>query len=145
MSVGRICSRVVMTASPSEDARVAARRMADNDVGTLVIMDGTHPRQAVGILTDRDIAIRCVADRLDPDETPIADLMSSPVQCVSEHTPIEEAVDRMARAGIRRLVVLGDENNVAGLLSLDDVLDVIVGETAAIGRLLERQKPRIPA
>lgn len=52
---------------------------------------------------------------------------------------------RMARADIRHLVVLGEDNNVAGLLSLDDVLHVMVGETAAIGRLLERQKPRVPA
>lgn len=81
-----------------------ARRMADNEVGTLVIMDGWRPRQAVGILTDRDIAWHV--------------------------------------AGIRHLVVPGEDNNVAGLLSLDDVLDVMVGETAAIGRLLERQKPR---
>jgi CBS domain-containing protein len=96
-------------------------------------------------LTDRDIAVRCVADRLDPDNTRLVDLMSAPVQSVDEDTPIEEAVSRMGRAGIRRLVVLGEAGNVAGVLSLDDILDTLVVETGAIGRLLERQKPRVPA
>jgi CBS domain-containing protein len=96
-------------------------------------------------LTDRDIAVRCVADRLDPDNTRLVDLMSAPVQSVDEDTPIEEAVSRMARAGIRRLVVLGEAGNVAGVLSLDDILDTLIMETGAIGRLLERQKPRVPA
>jgi len=58
---------------------------------------------------------------------------------------MEDALAIMARAGTRRLVVLGEGNRVVGLLSLDDVLDVLVEETAAIGRLLEQQKPRIPA
>jgi CBS domain-containing protein len=119
--------------------------MADNDVGTLVIVDGGHPQKAVGILTDRDIALRCVASRLDPVETPIADVMSSPVHTVDEHTPIEDAVARMGRAATRRLVVTGDDNSVAGLLSLDDILEVVIGETDAIGRLLQQQKPRVLA
>lgn len=142
MSVGRICSRVVATASGSETIRMAARRMADHDVGTLVVV-GNGP--TTGIVTDRDLAIRCIAGRLDPDETPISEVMTSPVHSVDEHTPMEDAVAIMARAGTRRLVVLGEDNRVVGLLSLDDVLDVLVDEAGAIGRLLEQQKPRIPA
>jgi len=145
MSVGRICSRVVATASSSETIRTAARRMADHDVGTLVVVGNGHPRQATGIVTDRDLAIRCIAGRLDPDQTAISEVMTSPVHSVDEDTPMEDAVAIMARAGTRRLVVLGEDNLVVGLLSLDDVLDVLVDETGAIGRLLEQQKPRIPA
>ena len=145
MSVGRICSRVVATASGSESIRMAARRMADHDVGTLVVVGSGQSMAATGIVTDRDLAIRCIAGRLDPDETPISEVMTSPVHSVDEHTPMEDAVAIMARAGTRRLVVLGEGNRVVGLLSLDDVLDVLVEETAAIGRLLEQQKPRIPA
>jgi CBS domain-containing protein len=145
MSVGRICSRVVATAASGETIRAAARRMADHDVGTLVVVGTGHPRQAVGVVTDRDLTIRCIAGRLDPDETAISAVMTTPVQSVDEHTPIEEAIAIMARVGTRRLVVLGEGGRVAGLLSLDDVLDVLVNETGAIGRLLEQQKPRIPA
>jgi CBS domain-containing protein len=141
MSVGRLCSRIVATASASENIRTAAERMFDQEVGTLVVVE--QPGHAVGILTDRDIALRCVAGRVDPSQTRIAELMSTPPHTVDEHTPIEEAVTRMATLGVRRLVVTGDDNRVVGVLSLDNVLEQIIGETLAIGRLLEQQKPGI--
>jgi CBS domain-containing protein len=119
--------------------------MADHDVGTLVVVGSGHPREATGIVTDRDLAIRCIAGRLDPDETAISAVMTTPVHSVDEHTPMEDAVAIMARAGTRRLVVTGEDNGVVGLLSMDDVLGVAVEEAGAIGQLLEQQKPRIPA
>jgi CBS domain-containing protein len=143
MSVGRLCSRVVATASPRESVRTAAERMFDHEVGTLVVVE--QAGQAVGVLTDRDIALRCVAGRVDPSETPIAELMSTPAHAVDEHTPIEDAVSRMADLGLRRLVVTGEDNRVVGILSLDDVLEQIIQETRAIGRLLKQQRPGILA
>ena len=143
MSVARLCSRVVATASPAESIRTAAQRMFDHEVGTLVVVE--QPGHAVGLLTDRDIALRCVAGNVDPSKTPIAELMSTPVHTVDEHTPVEEAVSRMAELGLRRLVVTGDDNRVVGILSLDDVLEQIIEETRAIGGLLRQQKPGILA
>lgn len=145
MSAGRICSRVVATASPDETIGAAARRMGEYDVGTIVVMEGGPVKRAVGILTDRDIAIRCIAERQDPESTPVSQVMTRPVQSVSEHTPIEEAVKRMASAGTRRLVVTGEADRVVGILGLDDVLDLMTREAGAVGRLLEKQQPRIPA
>ena len=144
MSAGRICSRVIATASPHESIRAVARRMAEYDVGTLVVLEGDGASRAIGVLTDRDIAVRCVARNLEPDQTLVSDIMTTPVQSVSEHTPIEDAISRMASAATRRLVVTGDGDRVVGILSLDDVLDLLIEETGAIGRLLEKQKPRIP-
>jgi signal-transduction protein with cAMP-binding, CBS, and nucleotidyltransferase domain len=144
MSVGRICSRVVATASGSESIRNAAARMAEHDVGTLVVIGDSQPRQAVGIVTDRDLTVRCIAEGLDP-ETVISKLMTKPVRSVDEHTPIEDAVATMARLGIRRLVVTGEDNRLIGLLSLDDVLGVALESAGAIGQLLDQQKPRILA
>jgi CBS domain-containing protein len=97
------------------------------------------------MLTDRDITIRCVAKNLDPDKAPVSEVMTTPVQTVDEHTPIGEAVTRMANAGTRRLLVTGGVEGVVGVLSMDDVLGLVVEQTGAIGRLLERQKPLIPA
>jgi predicted transcriptional regulator len=71
--------------------------------------------------------------------------MSTPPHSVDEHTPVEDAVTRMAALGVRRLVVTGEDNRVVGVFSLDDVLEQIVGETEAIGRLLTQQKPGILA
>ena len=145
MSVGRICSRVVATASGSETVRAAARRMADHEVGTLIVVGSGHPQRPVGIITDRDLTVRCIAAGLDPNETAISAVMTTPVHGVDEQTSIEDAVAAMGRTGTRRLVVTGDNGTLAGLLSMDDILGIAVEEAGAIGQLLEQQKPRIPA
>lgn len=145
MSVGRLCSRVVATATPEESARVAARRMAEHDVGTLVVVEPDSLSRAVGIVTDRDLAVRCVAGMRDPESTKVGELMSTPVHAIDEDTPIEEALRQMAGAGTRRLVVTGSGQRMVGILSLDDVLELLIGETASIGQLLHKQQPHIPA
>lgn len=143
MSAGRICSRVVVTASPNESIRIAAQRMAEKDVGTIVVVDPSRVPEAVGIITDRDLAIRCIAGRLEPDQTQVSKVMTAPVQSVDEETPIEEALSKMAGAATRRLVVTGKGGSLIGILSLDDVLELLVEEAASIARLLEKQKPSI--
>ena len=60
MSAGRVCVREVLVATPEESVREAARRMQKADVGSLVVLD--PDRRPVGILTDRDVALRCVAE-----------------------------------------------------------------------------------
>lgn len=145
MSVGRICSRVVVTASPDETVRAAARRMAEHDVGTLVVTEGDGRLPAVGIVTDRDIVIRGDAASLDLDHTPISQVMSKPVHSVKEATPIEQALARMASTGTRRVVVTGARERPVGILSLDDVLDLLSGEAATIGLLLGKQQPHVRA
>ena len=145
MSAGRICSRVVVTALPDEFVRIAARRMAQHDVGTLVVVGGNGIREPIGIVTDRDIAVRCVADGLDPDTTPVSKVMTQPVRVIDENMPIEHAILRMAEAAARRLVVTGRKDELVGILSLDDVVGLLVEEMAPIGRLLEQQEPHVPA
>lgn len=137
MSVGKICSRVVVTARPDESVRDAAIRMGREGVGTLVVV-GEDGRPA-GILTDRDVAVRCVGGRLDPDVTEVSDVMTAPVRGVTADTPIEDALARMAAAATRRLVVVDGEDRLVGLLAMDDVLDLLAEEASDIGRLLGRQ------
>jgi signal-transduction protein with cAMP-binding, CBS, and nucleotidyltransferase domain len=140
MSVGRISSRVVVTISRRETVRTAARRMAENGVGTVVVVEADGVLEACGIVTDRDIAVRCVAGHLDPDRATVATIMTSPVDSVDESMPIDEAVERMAASATRRLVVTGDRHQLVGILSLDDVLGVIAEEAQSVGRLIQRQQ-----
>lgn len=144
MSAGQMCSRVVATATPNEAVRTAARRMAEHDVGTLVVVDGARGTP-VGMLTDRDLTLRCLAGNLDPDTTRVEELMSRPVQQIEEHTPMSEAIARMEMAAVRRLVVVGDAGRVVGVLSLDDVLRLVSRDVCAIGALVDKQGARVPA
>lgn len=117
--------------------------MAANDVGTLVVLDADGLSRPVGIVTDRDLAIRCVAAGLDPEQNRVGVVMTRPVHCIHEETPVEEALQKMARAGTRRLVVLGEGDRLVGVLSLDDLLDLLADETGAISRLLAKQQSHV--
>jgi CBS domain-containing protein len=134
MSAGAICVRSVQVAWPDETVRAVAERMAAAGVGTVVVLDSDqHP---TGILTDRDVALRCVAARRDPDTTAVRDVMSEPVACIHESTPIESALSRMTSVRARRLAVVDDEERLVGVLALDDVLELLAEEVATIGKLL---------
>jgi CBS domain-containing protein len=148
MNAGQLCSRILATASPDESVRAAARRMEEYDVGTLVVLQegrGDRGARAVGVITDRDIAVRCVARNLDPDEILVSEVMSAPARTIRDDTPVEDALAKMAAAGSRRLVVTAEGDRVAGLLSLDDVLEEMTRRAAAVAKLLEKQQPRVPA
>jgi CBS domain-containing protein len=117
--------------------------MAQHKVGTLVVLQADGVARAIGIVTDRDLAVRCIAAGLDPDRTTLADVMTHPVRSVSEHTAIEEAILEMARGATRRLVITGDQDQAVGILSVDDVLDMLIGEFGPLRKLLERQGPAV--
>jgi CBS domain-containing protein len=111
--------------------------MQDHGIGTLVVVDGDN--RAVGMVTDRDIALRCVAEARDPGQTSLQDIMSSPVCSVVEDTPIESALATMPAAEVRRAVVIDSEGKLVGILALDDVLELLIEEAEAIGSLLRAQ------
>jgi CBS domain-containing protein len=139
VSAGRICIRSVDLADPSESVADAARRMRERSVGTLLVLDAE--RRPAGILTDRDVVLRCVAEGRDPGATPVSAVMTSPVACVRESTPIEDALRRMAAVRTRRLAVVDDDGRLAGILALDDALELLTEEVEAIGRLLRARAP----
>jgi CBS domain-containing protein len=139
MSVGRICVREVDLADATECVMNAAQRMHDRNVGSLVVVD---PRtRPVGILTDRDLATRVVAKGLDAVQTTVAEVMSHGPESVDQNASIEDALCRMRSGPHRRLTVVDTEGRLVGLLSLDDILDLLSEEFAQIGRLVRRESP----
>lgn len=139
MKVGRLCSRTVHTADRSESVLDAARRMRDHDVGTLLVVD--LDQREVGMVTDRDIVVRCVAEGLDPAQARIRSVMSAPVATVPEEAEVEDAVRAMVVARVRRLVVVDRSDAPVGIVSVDDVMQALFEEGADISRLLQLQGP----
>jgi CBS domain-containing protein len=129
--------RSVQVASPEETVRAVTERMAEAGVGTVVVLGGDG--RPAGILTDRDVALRCVAQRRDPDTTAVGSVMSAPLTCVHESTPIESALARMAGFHLRRLAVVDDEERLVGILALDDVLELLAEELTSVGKLLRQR------
>jgi CBS domain-containing protein len=140
MSVGRICLRDVHLAEAAESVVDAARRMRERGVGTLLVLD--EARRPVGLVTDRDLALRVVAAGGDPQRVAVRDVMTASPRTVSEGTPIEAALSLMRSGSFRRLPVVDPEGRLVGILSLDDVLVLLAEEFASIRDLLEREAPR---
>ena len=139
MSVGRICIREVDLAEPDESVQVAAARMNSRNVGTLVVVDGES--RPVGIITDRDLAIGVVAKGYDPATTMVHEVMTIAPDVVDEDTSIEAAICRMRAGPFRRLPVVNHDGKLAGLISLDDILDLLSEEFTEIGRLVRKEGP----
>jgi CBS domain-containing protein len=141
MSVGSICSQVVVTGSPDESVLDIARRMQTNNVGTVVLVNAA--REPMGIVTDRDIVLRCVCRSLDAGATPVSAVMTRDVRSVDASTPVHEALRTMATMGARRLVVTDMEETLVGILSVDDLAQVLIEEATSISRLLGKEAPTL--
>jgi CBS domain-containing protein len=140
MSAGRICVRSVDTAAMDESVYAAARRMHARNVGSLIVVD--KEQRPLGLLTDRDLVVRVIAEARDPNETVVSQVMARLPQTIREETPIEEALGLMRRGPYRRLPVVAADGRVVGILSLDDILDLLAEEFGEIGRLLHEESPQ---
>jgi len=125
MNVDEIMSRRFAVIPDQASLRDAAGMMRRFDVGVLPI---TSTGKLVGILTDRDIVVRGIATGCDPDQTRVADFMSRGVITCHAGDSIDHAIDTMAEHRVRRLVVLNLEQEITGILSVDDLAHALVGE-----------------
>ena len=118
MNVKDCMSTQVIAVSPEENAAVAARLMARHNVGALPVC--TADRQLQGMLTDRDIVLRCVAANRDPEKVPVRHVMTGRVVTVDADMDVEDAIARMSREQVRRLPV-EDRGKLCGMLTLGDL------------------------
>jgi CBS domain-containing protein len=95
----------------------AAREMRESDIGNVVVLDGGR---AAGILTDRDIVVRAVADGREPGSTPVREVCSSGLETLDPDQSVDDAVRLMREHDVRRLPVVRDGRPV-GILSLGDL------------------------
>jgi CBS domain-containing protein len=117
-TVSDIMTRGVRALAPTDSVRRAAQSMDELDVGSFPVCNG---KKRVGMVTDRDIALRCVATGLDIEKTPLSDIMSKDVQWCFEDQPLSEVMVKMAESQIRRLPVVDREKHLVGIFSLGDL------------------------
>jgi CBS domain-containing protein len=122
----------VETVAPGDTIRVAAEKMDALDVGSLPVCDG---ERLVGVVTDRDLAVRAVAAGRDPNRTAVIEAMTPELVYAREEQRIEDAVDLMRRHEIRRLPVVDQGQRLVGIVALADL--ATRGEGAVAGEALE--------
>ena len=133
MSIGKVCSRVVHTGECEETVQAVAVRMKRHNIGTIVVVAAHKP---VGILTDRDLVVRVMAEKRAPGATRVDEVMTHHPRLLSEDMAIEDALSNMRQIGVRRAPVVDARGDLVGLLSLDDVLELITGELGDVGRVI---------
>ena len=116
----------VMTRHPraveaDTSVREAARLMEGDDVGSLPVVEMDGAARLIGVLTDRDIALRVVAAGRDPETTPVSEVASRDVVTVTPDDDLDDALTRMARAQVRRLPVIVGDGELVGMLSQADL------------------------
>jgi CBS domain-containing protein len=134
MLVKELMTSRVSGLAPKVSAQDAALYMKRACVGMLpVVADG----RVIGVVTDRDIALRCCGEGRDPAATVVKDIMTTPVVQCSEGDDIDQAAELMEAHAVRRLVVTGKTQGVVGILSLDDLARKI-SDAQFSGRVLRR-------
>ncbi len=141
MRVGDICTRNVISVSADESIYTAAQKMREQHVGDVIVVMDDRER-CIGILTDRDITIEVVANRVDPETLTVRDVMSDDVLMVDEDEDILEAMEMMSRAGVRRLPVMNEARKLCGVISVDDIIGSLAESLLEVSTLAHRQRHR---
>ncbi|MEX5632769.1 CBS domain-containing protein [Parafrankia sp. FMc2] len=129
-TVAEIMTRDPVTIEADQPVIEAARRMRGADAGNVIVLD---QGRVDGILTDRDIALRVVAEGLDPAGTPARDVYSRDLTTVAPDTSIDQAVQLIRANAVRRLPVV-EKGQLVGVLSIGD-LAIERDEDSALGQI----------
>jgi len=128
---------------PTDDLVKASQLMREEHIGYLVVVEPTLQEGGwvpVGVLTDRDIVVSVVAREADPRMLRVGDVMTQKPVTVLAEDSIADALGEMRRIGVRRLPVLGDGGVIAGVISLDDVLNAIAQDMGNAAAAINRER-----
>jgi len=132
-----------VTARVSESIGTCARRMHDEHVGCLVVVERNDGSEfPVGMLTDRDIAIEVVAFGLDPATMTAGDVMTERPAVVEEDDDLLDALARMRERGVRRLPVVRPDGALTGMLALDNLLEALGEEIDGVVGVMRAQRTK---
>lgn len=143
MNVGQLCNRDPVTVRRTDEVIKAAQLMREKHIGYLVVVDPEVVDQSlrpVGVVTDRDIVVSVVARETDPRALCVGDVMTQQPVTIGSAEPVESALREMRRIGVRRLPVVGQRGELMGVLSLDDVLEMLAGELQNIAGSIRNER-----
>ena len=126
MKISEVMTTDVQTVSADQTAREAAAFMLRAEAGSIPVCEG---ERVIGMITDRDIAVRGVAEGRGPD-TPVRDLMSDGIVCARAEDNVDDVARRMSQEQVRRLPVLDANEKLIGIVSLGDLARETAGEPA---------------
>lgn len=143
MRVGEYCNREVVVIEQDGSITEAAKIMREYHVGDVIIVRSENGRQIpVGILTDRDIALEIVAKSADPEVLSVGDAMTYELTTVNQDDDLMHVIEIMRDKGIRRVPVVDLDQALVGIITVDDLLDLMSEVFIDIVHLVDTQRRR---
>ena len=143
MPISEICSRDVVILSREDPVSEAAKLMREHHVGDVVVVEERDgARFPIGIVTDRDLVVEIMATELDPKVITVGDITLEELVTVKENVGIFEAVQYMGSKTVRRLPIVDERGALVGVLSIDDLLELLAEELVAIAKLVNYQRKK---
>ena len=142
MNAGSVCKREVITVAPTDDLIAAAHVMREKHVGYLIVSEAVPARhkRVVGVLTDRDIVVAVLAQEVDAHALKVGDVMTRDPLLIEEGQSIEAVLRHMREAGVRRVPVVDRSGTLTGVLSIDDVLELIAEQLINIAGSIRNEQ-----
>lgn len=143
MPISEFCNREVVFATRKTSIPEAAQLMRQHHVGDLVVVDESDGKRVpVGIVTDRDIIIEIIAESLDFNDFCVGDIMSPQLFSVQEKEGVFETIRLMHIKGVRRIPVVNLEGGLEGIVSADDMLDLMSEEMSELAKIAPSERAR---
>ncbi len=138
MPVENLARSDVVTAKVDDPVQDLATMMEEEEIGSVVITDGEEP---VGIVTDRDLAVQVVAQGADPADHTAEDVMSSNLYTIEPDAGFYQATEMMSDHGIRRLPVVDSNGELSGIITVDDLNELLADEHQELAGVIREQRP----
>lgn len=143
MSIGEYCNREVVIARKSATISEIAQLMREHHVGSVVIAENDNDLNIpVGIITDRDIVIEVLAAGIDLNSLTAGDVMVTELHTAREIDSLWETIRHMRSHGIRRVPVINDEEVLVGIISTDDILEILSSELNELIKIFSKEQHR---
>ena len=125
MGLLRIARTPLVTVQSDTTVMEAVRTMAQEDIGAVGVSDGHH---LIGIFSERDLMLRVISEKRDPERTHVGEVMTSPVQTIHRDSSVDEALKVMLDQHIRHLPIVNRDGRLAGMISMRNLLHEKVEE-----------------
>lgn len=143
MIVGEYCNRDVVVINCNESVKNAAELMRHYHVGDLVLLEEQKNKKSpVGIVTDRDLVIEVMAAGIAPESLLIKDIITEPFSSVFENDNLLDALELMHSKKIRRLPVINNDKALVGIITLDDLIEILAENMAKVVDVIKLQQQK---
>jgi CBS domain-containing protein len=138
MPIDDYCEKPAVTILGTETVRTAAQRMKAAGLGCLVVVADGRP---MGIVTDRDLVIETLCNRLDPGSVRVDEIASHPLVTIEQERSVGEAVRMIRHHAVRRLPVVDDKGDLVGIVAADDLLSMAAAQLSGLSAAIRAQRP----